>query len=69
MDDPFGIGVRIDAACDAKDEAQLRMLGQECREKLAGATDVERVILRYYEANCHAGIGAVKSTESAYAWS
>ncbi len=68
MDDPFNLGKQIDAACDAKDEKTLAVLAQECRDKLEVATDEQRVILRYYEANSYAGIFAVRSTGTDYAW-
>ncbi len=69
MDDPFGLGKQIDAACDAKDETALQSLAQKCQEKLEVATDEQRVLLRYYEANTHAGIYTVRSAGKDYAWS
>ena len=46
----------------------MQRLGQKCREMLEDAIGEQRVLLRYYEANSHAGIYAIKSIDTAYAW-
>ena len=69
MDELFELGRQIDEAHDIADEAVLRRLGEMCRERLEVATGVQRVLLRFYEANSHAGIYAFRSsTDAAYAW-
>lgn len=68
MDDLFELGSQIDLACDAGDATTLQRLGQKCREMLEDAIGEQRVLLRYYEANSHAGIYAIKSIDTAYAW-
>ena len=68
MDDLLELGKRIDAANDARNKVALRALIQECRDKLEVATGKQRVPLLYYEANAHAGIYAINSTDTAYAW-
>ena len=46
----------IDAATDAGDEVLLRKLNDDCQDRLATATDEERVHLRYYQSNTYAAI-------------
>ena len=59
----------IDAAADNGNEARLRKLGDECRDRLATATDEERVLLHYYRSNTYAGIISSKSGDADYVWS
>ena len=68
MDDLSELGRRIDAAHDARDKAALWSLIRECRDRLEVTTGKQRVFLLYCKANAHAGIYAIKSTDSAYAW-
>ncbi len=67
MNDLSWLARQINVAADDKDKAALQVWTQKCRDMLDGATDVERVFLRYYEAYALAGIGVVKSTQSSYA--
>ena len=59
---------RIDAAHDAGDEATLQECVEECRDRLKVATNEQRVLLRYYEANSHAGIYTIRSVNPDYKW-
>ena len=62
------LGTQIDAACDGKDEKKLKELARRCRECMQLATEIDRVYLRYFEANCHSGIFAINSSEADYVW-
>ena len=48
------LGLAIDAASDAGNEAALRQLCQECDSRLASATGEDRVFLLYYQSNTYA---------------
>ena len=58
----------IDAATDAGDEVLLRKLNDDCQDRLATATDEERVHLRYYQSNTYAAIIA-SNPRNADTWS
>ena len=62
------LGVQIDAACDGQDKQKLKELACRCQESMQLATEIDRVYLRYFEANCHSGIYAINSNENYYAW-
>ena len=58
----------IDAASDASDEAALRELGQECEDRLSGATGLDRVFLLYYQSNTFSAIISSQATDSGALW-
>ena len=62
------LGLAIDAASDAGDEAVLRKLGKECESWLNGATGVERVLLLYYQSNTYSAIISTKASASSALW-
>ena len=59
----------IDAATDAGDELLLRKLNDDCQDRLATATDEERVHLRYYQSNTYAAIIASNHGNADRTWS
>ena len=62
------IAQSIDSASDVRDEALLRLLSDECEQRLTVARGEDRVHLRYYDANAHAGIMDCRRMDPGYAW-
>ena len=54
------LGVEIDAALDQGDSSKLIKLRHECVTKLDKESGHNRVILRFYEANCYGALTRIK---------
>jgi len=63
------LGLEVDAAADDKDTSKLLELTGQCQSEFGNANTTERVILRFYEANCYGAIARIKSASSDYRWS
>ena len=63
------LGRAIDNAAEIGDEARLRRLGDECKDRLTTATGAARVLLHYYRSNTYAGIISGKHGDVDYVWS
>ncbi len=63
------LGLEVDAAADDKDAEKLLDLSQQCQSEFKNANATEKVILRFYEANCYGAIAKIKSANSDYRWS
>ena len=68
MDELSKIGLWIDQASSNEDESWLRDLVRVCQFKMTDAKGTVRVLLRYYEANCHAGLASIHSTDDEAVW-
>jgi len=62
------IGHQIDTAEDNKDVDQLLELSQLCQVRLKKVNGENRVILRFYEANCFSAIAKIKCSDEGYLW-
>ncbi len=68
MDELSRIEQWIDEANHTGDEAWLQELVRVCHLKMKDAIGTPRVLLRYHEANCHAGLASIHSTDDKAVW-
>ncbi len=62
------IGYQIDTAEDNNDIEKLLELSKLCQSKLDTTNEGDRVILRFYEANCFSAMAKTKSSNTGYLW-
>lgn len=63
------IGYQIDAASDNKDADRLRELSKQCQDEMEDANSTEKIILKFFEANCYGALVTIESTNEEYLWS
>lgn len=63
------IGHQIDIASDDKDANRLRILSKQCQNKMEDANSTDKIILRFFEANCYHALAKIESTNEEYLWS
>lgn len=62
------IGCQIDSEEDNNDIEKLLELSKLCQSKLDTANEDDRVILKFYEANCFSAMAKTKSSDADYLW-
>lgn len=62
------IGCQIDTAEDNNDIEKLLELSKLCQNNLDAKNEGDRVILKFYEANCFGAIAKTKSSDADYLW-
>lgn len=63
------LGIEIDTALDQGDSSKLIKLGSKCVTKLNKESGQNRVILRFYEANCYGALTRIKRQSEGFDFS
>jgi len=63
------IGRQVDIASDDKDADRLRILSKQCQNVIEDASSIDKIILKFFEANCYGALVKIESTNEEYLWS